>query len=108
MLTILRCNMPQTITVAEAHANFHALVRLIVEQDESIIITSQGQPQVVLVRWETYQQQQRVRVEDAQHRLLRLTTEMESITARLQESFRPDSLDVTQGVQTLSLLVHKV
>lgn len=98
--------MLQTISVTEARDNFPALVRRVAEQDESVIVTSHSQPRAVLVPWGTYQQQQRLQAEGAQHRLQQVVAEMEQLVAELQEAFRPNSFDLMQGAQSLSTLTQ--
>jgi prevent-host-death family protein len=49
--------MTHTVSVTEARDNFPALVRQVAEQDEPVVITNRNQPRVVMLRWETYQQQ---------------------------------------------------
>jgi hypothetical protein len=79
----------------------------VAEQDETVVVTSHNQPRVVLVRWETYQEQQQLQADGAQYRLQSLLTEMERVAASLQEAFRPHSLEVVQGVQELATLAHE-
>lgn len=98
--------MSQTLSVTEARDNFPALVRRVAEQDESVIVTSHNQPRVVLLRWETYQEQQQLQVEGATYRLQSLVTEIEHGAASLYEAFRPNSLELAQGVQELATLAR--
>jgi prevent-host-death family protein len=94
------------MSVTEARDNFPALVRRVAEQDESVVVTSHNQPRVVLLRWETYQAQQRLQAEGAQHHVRRLVTEMEQVAAGLSEGFSPGSLELVQGLQELAMLAH--
>jgi len=99
--------MSQTISVTEARDNFPALVRRVAEQDEAVVVTSHNQPRIVLLRWETYQEQQQQQVEGARYRLQSLLVEMERAAAGLQEAFLPGSLELVQGVQELATLAHE-
>ena len=93
--------MSQTVSVTEARDNFPALVRQVAEQDDAIVVTSRNQPRVVLVRWETYQQQQSLQCEGAKHKLHMLVNTMLALIATLEEAYRPDSYEVMQSGQEL-------
>lgn len=93
--------MSQTISVTDARNRFPALVREIAEQDDPVVVTSRNEPQVVLVPWTTYQQQQALQIEGAEHRLQTLVQAMLTLIATLQEGYQPDSYALTQGTQEL-------
>ena len=99
--------MSQTISVTQARDNFPALVRQVAEQDTAMVVTSRNQPRVVLVRWETYQQQQQFQHEAAEHRLQTLVPEMLTLAATLQETYRPHSYDLIHGTQELQVLARQ-
>ena len=99
--------MSETITVTEARDNFPALVRRIAEQDDPVVVTSRNQPRVVLVPWETYQLQQTLQIEGAEHRLQMLVQNMLALMAALQEAYRSDSYELTQGSQELLALARQ-
>ncbi len=93
--------MAQTISVTDARNKFPALVRQIAEQDDPVVVTSRNQPQVVLVPWPTYQQQQALQSEGAEHRLQTLVQGMLTLIAALLEAYEPGSYALTQGTQEL-------
>jgi prevent-host-death family protein len=99
--------MSQTISVTKARDNFPALVRQVAEQDEPVVVTSRNQPQVVLVRWKTYQAQQTLQSEAAAHRLHMLAQEMLTVATTLQEAYRPYSYDLAQGTQELQTMARE-
>lgn len=100
--------MTQTISITEARDNFPALVRQIAEQAKTVVVTSRNQPRVVLMPWETYQQQQDLQSEGAEYRLQRLVTVLERTAAGLSEAFDPNSLDLPQGIQDLAIVARDV
>jgi prevent-host-death family protein len=93
--------MVQTISVTDARNKFPALVRQIADQDDPVVVTSRNQPQVVLVPWATYQQQQALQSEGAEHRLQTLVQALLTLIATLQEAYQPGSYALTQGTQEL-------
>lgn len=99
--------MSQTISVTEARDNFPALVRQVAEQDDPVIVTSRNQPRIVLLRWETYQQQQALQAEGAAHRLQTNVAAMLTLVATLQELYQPDSYALIQGTQELMTLARQ-
>lgn len=99
--------MAQTISVTEARDNFPSLVRQVAEQDDPVIVTSRNQPRVVLLRWETYQQQQALQVEGAAHRLQTQVAAMLALIAILQEVYQPGSYTLIQGIQELATLARQ-
>ena len=99
--------MSQTISVTEARDNFPALVRRVAEHDEAVVVTSHNQPRIVLLRWETYQEQQQQQVEEAHYRLQSLLVETGREAVGLQAAFLVGSLELVQGVQELETLAHE-
>jgi prevent-host-death family protein len=99
--------MPRTISVTEARDNFSALVRQVAGRDEPVVVTNRNRPQVVILRWETYQHQRDLQVEGARHRLQTLVAQMEQLAASLREAYVPDSLDLFQGTRDLLALARQ-
>ena len=99
--------MPKTMSVTEARDSFPALVRQVAGRDEPVVVTSRNQPQVVILRWETYQHERNLQVEGARHRLEALVTQMEQLAAGLREAYAPDSLDLVQGTGDLLTLARR-
>jgi prevent-host-death family protein len=99
--------MPETMSVTEARDNFPSLVRQVAGRDEPVVVTSRNRPQVVIMRWETFQRQQNLQVEGARHRLQSLASQMEQLAASLREAYVPDSLDLSQGTQDLLILARQ-
>lgn len=99
--------MPQTVSVTEARDNFPALVRQVAEHDEPVVVTSHNQPKAVLLRWETYQEQQQAQLAGARYRLAHCVTTTEQLAGGLLEAFRPNSLELAQGTQDLLRLAQE-
>jgi prevent-host-death family protein len=99
--------MSETMSVTEARDNFPSLVRRVAGRDEPVVVTSRNRPQVVIMRWETYERQQNLQVEGARHRLQSLVSQMEQLAASLREAYAPDSLDLSQGTQDLLTLARQ-
>lgn len=99
--------MPQTMSVTEARDQFPALVRRVAEQDEPIVVTSHNQPKAVLLRWETYQAQQKAQSDGARYHLAHCVTTMEQLAGGLLEAYRPNSFELEHGTQTLLQLARE-
>ena len=96
--------MPRTMSVTEARDKFPALVRQVAGRGEPVVVTSRNQPQVVILRWETYQHQRDLQLEGARHRLAALVAQMEQLAAGLHEAYAPDSFDLAHGSKDLLAL----
>ena len=99
--------MAQTISITDARNQFPALVRRIADQDDPVVVTSRNQPQVVLVPWATYQQQQALQSEGAEHRLQTVVQALLTLIATLQEAYEPSSYALTQGTQELLAMTRQ-
>ena len=99
--------MPRTMSVTEARDNFPALVRQVAGRDEPVVVTSGNQPQVVIVRWETFHHERDLQVEGARHRLEALVTQMGQLAGGMREAYAPDSLDLVQGTGDLLALARR-
>ncbi|MBN1315532.1 MAG: type II toxin-antitoxin system prevent-host-death family antitoxin [Anaerolineales bacterium] len=99
--------MPKTMSVTEARDNFPALVRQVAGRDEPVVVTSRNEPQVVIVRWETFKHEQTLQAEGARYRLDTLVNQMKQLVSELREAYAPDSLDLSQGTSDLMILARQ-
>ena len=99
--------MPKSMSVTEARDNFPALVRQVADRDEPVVVTNRNEPQVVILRWETYRHRHDLQMEGARHRLAELVDQLEQLAAGLREGYEPDSLDLHQGTQDLWTLLRQ-
>jgi prevent-host-death family protein len=78
--------MPRTVSASEAKTKFGSIVDWAAESQDDVIVESHGQPKVVIISFEEYQQVLKLR-EDArrQSALLRLRNLRDQVRARNQD-----------------------
>ena len=78
--------MPKTISASEAKNRFGAIVDWAVQSQDDVIVESRGDPKVVIISYESYQEVERLR-KDAQRQaaLARLGRLRDEVRARNQD-----------------------
>ena len=78
--------MPKTISASEAKNRFGAVVDWAVQSQDDVIVESRGDPKVVIISYESYQEVERLR-KDAQRQaaLARLERLRDEVRARNQD-----------------------
>ena len=78
--------MPRTVSASEAKTKFGAIVDWAAESKDDVIVESHGQPKVVIISFEAYQQVLKLREEARrQSALLRLRNLRDRVRARNQD-----------------------
>jgi len=78
--------MPRTVSASEAKTKFGAIVDWAAESKDDVIVESHGQPKVVIISFDAYQQVLKLREEARrQSALLRLRNLRDRVRARNQD-----------------------
>lgn len=80
--------MERRLNVTEARNQLPLLVKEVAERNDQIVITTRNEPKAIIIGYETFQRQQRLRTQSAQRLMAELIEEAESLLATTQESCR--------------------
>ena len=78
--------MERRLNVTEARSQLPLLVKEVAEGNDQIVITTRNEPKAIIVGYETFQRQQRLLTQGAQHIMLELVAESQALIAATQES----------------------
>jgi len=80
--------MERRVSVTEARSRLPALVGEVAEGRGEVVITTRNEPKAVIVGYEAFQRQRRLRVQGAQHVMARLVAEAQALLQTAQEGCR--------------------
>lgn len=102
--------MPRTVSASQAKTRFGSIIKWAIEAKDNVIIESYGQPKVVIVPFETYQQlielREKARREQALARLERLREKVRAGNRNLTEE-QADSLAARFSRQVIGEMVNE-
>ena len=80
--------MGRTLNLTEVRSRLSTLVKEVVESNDQVVITTRNEPQAVIMSYQAYQRQQRLRTQGAQSLLRQLVGEAQSLLQTTIESCR--------------------
>lgn len=80
--------MERRLNVTEARNQLPLLVKEVAERNDQIVITTRNEPKAIIIGYETFQRQQRLRAHGVQRLMAELVAEVEALLAATQEGCR--------------------
>ncbi len=80
--------MGRTLNLTEVRSRLSTLVKEVVESNDQVVITTRNEPQAIIMSYQAYQRQQRLRTQGAQHLMGQLVQEAEALLQATIESCR--------------------
>jgi prevent-host-death family protein len=80
--------MGRRLSVTEARSQLPLLVKEVAEGNDQIVITTRNEPKAIIIGYDTFQRQQRLRRQGVQHIMIELVGEAQALLQATQESCR--------------------
>lgn len=80
--------MGRTLNLTEVRSRLSTLVKEVVESNDQVVITTRNEPQAIIMSYQAYQRQQRLRTQGAHHLMGQLVREVEALLQATIESCR--------------------
>ncbi|MBM3190034.1 MAG: type II toxin-antitoxin system Phd/YefM family antitoxin [Chloroflexi bacterium] len=91
--------MPRTVSASEAKTRFGAIASWAAESKDDVIVESHGEPKVVIISFEEYQQMLKLREEARRRELLaQLRGLREEVRARNQDLTAEEASDLAKEI----------
>lgn len=101
--------MERRLNVTEARSQLPLLVKEVAERNDQIVITTRNEPKAIIIGYETFQRQQRLRTQSAQRIMAEFVAEAETLLATTQESCRgAGEADLYLFLVTFEALMEKI